>query len=91
MIGRESFISPLLGGGLLALSSGGLLLLLSGGVLSSGLGLRRGPESLLGVSKGWRNRGVCISSYQVVSEKLHDQGGVLVALLAQGIKLCDER
>lgn len=28
-------------------------------------------------------------SYQVVTEELHDQSGVLVALLAQGVKLCD--
>ena len=27
-------------------------------------------------------------SYQVVSQELHDQGGVLVALLAQSIQLC---
>lgn len=59
MIGRESFISSLLSGGLLALSSGGLLLLLGGGVLSSRLGLRRGPEGLVGVSTDWRNHDVC--------------------------------
>ena len=57
MIGRESFISSLLGGGLLALSSGSLLLLLGGGILSSRFGLRRGPEGLLGVSTGWRKCG----------------------------------
>lgn len=28
------------------------------------------------------------STYQVVSEELHDQGGVLIALLTQGVKLC---
>jgi len=28
------------------------------------------------------------STYQVVSEKLHDQGGVLIALLTQGVELC---
>jgi len=28
------------------------------------------------------------STYQVVTEQLHDEGRVLVALLAQGIELC---
>ena len=37
----------------------------------------------LRASKGRRNW-----TYQVISEKLHDEGGVLVALLAQGVKLC---
>jgi hypothetical protein len=27
-------------------------------------------------------------TYQVITEELHDKGGVLVALLAQGVKLC---
>lgn len=29
-----------------------------------------------------------VETYQVVSEELHDQSGVLVALLAQCVKLC---
>jgi hypothetical protein len=27
-------------------------------------------------------------TYQVVTEELHDEGGVLVALLAEGVELC---
>lgn len=27
-------------------------------------------------------------TYQVVTEQLHDEGGVLVALLGQGVELC---
>lgn len=30
-----------------------------------------------------------VQTYQVVSKKLHDQSGVLVALLAQCVKLCE--
>jgi len=48
--GRESFISSLLSGLLLSLSSGGILFLFGGGVFGSGLGLRRGPEGLNYVS-----------------------------------------
>jgi hypothetical protein len=29
-----------------------------------------------------------IKAYQVVTEKLHDEGRVLVALLRQGVELC---
>jgi hypothetical protein len=29
-----------------------------------------------------------IRAYQIVSQKLHDESGVLVALLRQGVKLC---
>lgn len=28
------------------------------------------------------------STYEVVTEELHDESGVLVALLAQGVELC---
>lgn len=28
------------------------------------------------------------NTYQVVTEQLHDEGGVLVALLGQGVELC---
>lgn len=30
-------------------------------------------------------------AYQVVTEQLHDEGGVLVALLAEGVELCGDR
>jgi hypothetical protein len=29
-------------------------------------------------------------AYQVVSQELHDEGGVLVALLAESVKLCEK-
>lgn len=85
-------VNHLLGGGLLGLSGRGLLLLLSrGSALGNGLSLGRGPESLV------RNVGQCmnkfesvcdLNTYEVVTEKLHDESRVLVALLAQGVELC---
>lgn len=49
----------------------------------------RSRGSRASVSTRWRNRiQQPFGTYQVVSEKLHDEGGVLVALLAQGVKLC---
>ncbi len=33
-------------------------------------------------------RGLRDATYQVVAEKLHDEGRILVALLAQGVELC---
>jgi hypothetical protein len=72
------------------LGSGGLILrssLVSGG----SLGLRRGPEGLAIVSN-CRPKVVCkacrVFSYEVVTEELHDEGRILVALLAEGVKLC---
>lgn len=37
-----------------------------------------------------RSQGGCIvrGTYQVVAQELHDESGVLVALLAQSVKLC---
>lgn len=77
--------------GLLALSGGSLLLLVGGGgALGGGLGLRRGPEGLeIEQSETILMRfTVSWVTYQVVPEELHDQGRVLVALLAQGVELC---
>lgn len=79
----------LLGSRLGGLLGGGLLLLLGGGgggsrLLSSGLGLGRSPESLREVSSGQKE--IKDQSYQVISKELHNEGRVLVALLAEGIK-----
>lgn len=45
----------------------------------------RGSEGLSSVRQ--LSKGKCIT-HQVVSQELHDQGGVLVALLTEGIKFC---
>lgn len=46
----------------------------------------RESESVSIYSLGKSSKGKV--SYQVVSEKLHDESGVLVALFAQGVELC---
>lgn len=78
-----------LGGRLSGLSLGriGCGLSSGGGCLSRWLGLGRCPESLKARSAKVQNE-KRISAYQVVPEELHDEGGVFVALLGQGVKLC---
>lgn len=69
-----------LGGGLC--SGSGLLLLCGGGLL------RRCPEGL-NIVRTYASWKISMVTYQVVTEKLHDEGGVLVALLREGVQFCD--
>ena len=70
-------------------SSLGLLLGSWSRLGGSGFSLRGSPESLddrcvSGVKQDENQE----CAYQVVSQELHDEGGVLVALLAEGIEFC---
>ena len=40
--------------------------------------------------RSWREE-YWSGAYQVVTEQLHDEGGVLVALLAESVELCCDR
>ena len=73
-------------GGVLGL---GLALGRCSGRLTRRLGLGGGPEGLI----KWLVRGPyslqsAKSAYQVFTEQLHDESGVLVALLGEGVELC---
>lgn len=71
-------------------SRGVLLLLRSCSLLRGSFSLGRGPQGLQSISVMTDTSRGEMTAYQVVSEELHDQGGVLVALLAQGVELCDD-
>ena len=59
------------------------------GRLTRRLGLGGGPESLAmeSVRRSYIFESAN-SAYQVVAEELHDESGVLVALLGEGVELC---
>jgi len=91
---KGSTTQPLLGLGSLGLLCGTLSLLLLGcgvGLArgSRGLCLGRGPEGLQCDVRDKLGLNNLSGRYtdQVVTEKLHDECGVLVALLAEGIEL----
>lgn len=62
--------------------------LLSAGCVTRGLGFGRCPEGLGGISVTKLGMKGIARTYEIVPEKLHDESGVLVALLGEGVEFC---